>query len=249
MNYILISSVQDTVSFINQCELTDFYKDIASVQSTQFTVLVTVISVVFTVVVGATWWFNYRAAKSQITEEINVAVNEIEKKYLEVENKFKSLQEDLVDTINEEIEAKIEASMSESLGVYSERIDKIDKSNEEKLNEFQENVNNKITHQQAELARVFALHCNSNKSYFNAFTWWVSAAEYYHSTDNGEFTQITVMAALDAVNKIEKKEVDKDKLSSYGQRIKDNIPDILASEKKKILKKIDELCDNSDSKA
>lgn len=241
MNLFLLSVVNDTTSYIAKGDLVDFYKDIASAQSTQFTIIVAVVSVVFTVVIGATWWWNYKGAKAQINEEMNTATAEIQKLSAEVDVKFNAFKQEIHALIDKKIADSIDENLSQKLADYTEQIELIDKKNEDKLNDFQETINNTITKQRAELSRVFALQCESTSSFYNSFTWWVQAFELYNEVEMGEVAQISIKSALEALKKVKKEDVKKDDLSSYIERIKSGVPDILYSERKELLKLLESL--------
>lgn len=233
--------VKDTTEYILRSDVMDFYKDLAEMQSTQFTILVAVIGVVFAAVVGATWWWNYKGAKSQISEEIKSSTTNLQNMYDELEIKFNGFKEDLQKSVSEQIERSVTQIFNDGIADFDGKVDDIIKKNEEKLLSFQKDVDNRITDQQAELSRVFALHCNSKKSYYNGFAWWIKAAKLYNEVKNGEFTQIAVRAALNSLKKVEKKSVKPDALKEYIQEVKNTIPDYLKSERDEIIKLINEL--------
>lgn len=241
MNLFILSVVNDTTSYIAKGDLVDFYKDIASAQSTQFTIIIAVIGVVFTVVIGATWWWNYKGAKAQINEEMNTATAEIQKLSAEVDVKFNAFKQEIHALIDKKIADSIDEHLSQKLADYTEQIELIDKKNEDKLNDFQKTINNTITKQRAELSRVFALHCNSTSSFYSSFTWWVQAFELYNEIEIGEFAQISIKYALTALKKVKKEDVKKDDLSFYIERIKSGVPDILYSERKELLELLESL--------
>ena len=238
---LLITAVNDTLSFVPREELLGFYKDMASAQSTQFTILLTVILSVFTAVIGATWWWNYKGAKSQINDEMNVAMDDIQKFSDEVQANFDSFKLEIQEQIRVMTEEAIDSHMSIKLAEYAKQIEYIDSKNVEQLNEFQEKVNNKITEHQAELARVFALHCDSIKAFYNAFSWWLSAFEWYNKINEGNLAQVSIKAALTALSNVKKEHVNKEDLDGYVARVRDNVPDILSAERKEILSLLEKL--------
>lgn len=226
-----ISIIRDTTSYLLRTDVVDFYKDLAETQSTQFTILIGVIGVIFTVVVGATWWWNYKGAKSQISEEI------LSNKTL-LDNQFDEFKNSVRVSLDDKIEKRIDAHLDESISEFTKKTDKALKDYEDKLMAFQNDMNKRIKAQQAELCRVYAVHCDSTKSYYNAFTWWFSAFKYYNDLGNGEFTQISIKAALAALRNLEKKDVKKEDLSSYIKQIMDTVPDILSSEREEMISQI-----------
>lgn len=241
MNVLLASVVSDTTSYIVKGELAEFYRDIANVQSNQFTIIVAVIGVVFTVVIGATWWWNYMGAKSQINDEMSGVKTDIRKSIEGVEAKFDAFKQEIYELIDQKIEASIDAHLSQKLVEYTEQISRIDQKNESQLNDFQKTVNVKITEQRAELSRVFALHCEANSSFYNSFTWWVQAFELYKEVDKGELAQISINSALSVLVNVKKEDVKVGDLPNYIERIKNGVPDILSSERKELLELLENL--------
>ena len=230
----LVYTVRDTLAYVDRAEVLQLYKDLAESQSAHFTIIVTVISVVFAVVVGATWWWNYMGAKSQIHEEVTSSVSQLDRKF-----------SDLQDILHKSITEKVSLEFSEGIGDFSAKIDEMLQKYENRLNDIQSDVDDKVTAQQAELSRLFALHCDSTKSYYNAFTWWFKAFTLYHKIDHGEFCQIAAKAALESLEKMEKKDAKKEPLTEYVKLIEQEIPDILKSERDSMIKRISFLVDEN----
>lgn len=230
----LIYAVRDSSSYILKADVLDFYKDLANAQSTQFTILITVISVIFAIIMLATCWWNYRGAKSQISEEITLGIKD-------VETKFNSFKDDINQSLENMIDATLNTRLNESIKDFNNKIDEILLQQEKKLSDFQKDIDNKTSGQQAELSRVFAVHCESSKLYYNAFTWWFSAAVLYNELQNGEFTQIAVKASLESLKNIEQSDLDVEELTGYVQQVKDNVPDVLKAERDEMIKRIEEL--------
>lgn len=101
-----------------------FYSDIADKQATQFTILISVLCGVVVVLLGATWWWNYRAAKQQIKDDINTEkialsrllrskLKEINTSMEKQQNDFKSQKGSFQKSINNQIDTKYNILNSE----------------------------------------------------------------------------------------------------------------------------------------
>lgn len=95
------------------------------------------------------------------------------------------------------------------------------------------------------MSRVFALHCDNTESFFIAATWWSSAANLYHQTNNDHFAQVSIDATLDSLRRFVSsgkslEEEDLEKLESIATVI-DTLPDSFSSQKRGIKKCIKEI--------
>ena len=63
--------VIDSVKYVRSSDVSAFYADLADKQATQFTILISVLCGIIVIVIGATWWWNYRGAKQQIKDEVD----------------------------------------------------------------------------------------------------------------------------------------------------------------------------------
>ena len=109
--------VIDSVEYIRSSDVSAFYADLADKQATQFTILISIICGIVVFIIGATWWWNYRGAKQQISEEISMnketlmrlfrqqakKVNDILRNY---EQKYKNDKIELQKSINNQIDQK-----------------------------------------------------------------------------------------------------------------------------------------------
>ena len=119
-------------------------------------------------------------------------------------------------------------------------IDSFEKSQKEELEKSLKSVEKQIKQDQAELSRIFALHCASTNSHYNAVTWWLAAAKLYKETDNDYFLGIAIRAIEDLLNQIKSSEDNAD-WDDLIEKVEEVTPDIMRIEKDKIIKKMKEL--------
>lgn len=215
--------VRDTISVVRTDQIAEFYEDMMDKQATQFTILISVLCAVVACITFVTLWWNIKGAKQQIAEES--------------ENSKRAFQR-LLKTTTSKMEENLYTQLKEEAKLISEDIHK-------ELNEYKTMMSQTIDLQQAELSRVFALHCDSIKSYFNAATWWYSAARLYHLNGNDRFAQISVNSALDSLKQFKDIETpfDDDDYEKMDTIISDvlTLPDSFSSQKsetKKLVKEI-----------
>ncbi len=221
-------SVADTLKYIEAEQVAAFYADMMEKQQAQFNILLVAIGVIVASVLGATWWWNYRGSKAQITEEIQSGL----KKYQRLFNSHKSSTESFIKSeIDKQLQERIK-SLSESLKKESD------------------SYKSTITHESyalnGNLCRVFALHCTSTGDYFNGAVWWLAAFEKYLAVNDGEFQQIALEAYVSALENCYSQETisedQQDSLSGVEERTA-GIPDVFTSQRnraKKLLKQIKE---------
>lgn len=207
----------DTLSLIDAGKVANFYSSLLDNQSAQFTLLISVLLGIVVVIIGATWWWNYRGAKQQISEEID-------KQKITMMRLFKvssgNMEKDIAKSIKEEME------------VFSNSLHK-------EFEDYKLTVSKNINKQQAELSRVFALHCETTGSFFTSATWWFAAAELYKECDDQEFSQISVDAGVDALkNSINKESLGGEVVEKIDVILKriDTLPDYFASQKRETRK-------------
>lgn len=211
----------DTVEVIDVKSVVDFYDTLLESQSNQFTIMITVICGVVAFIVGITWWWNVKGAKQQIREESD--------------NNKRSFQR-LFKSSTMAMEKSLEESIEKKMDAYSKTI-------HNELENYKNATTKTINAHNAELNRVFALHCDSTKSYFTASTWWCAAARLYNETGNEQFTQISINAAQkslsQAENDISQYDDVLEKLDDIVSDV-DSLPDYVAAQKaeiKKLVKK------------
>lgn len=246
--------VIDSVKYVRSSDVSAFYADLADKQATQFTILISIICGIVVFIIGATWWWNYRGAKQQISEEISTNketlmrlfrqqsknINNILRNY---EQKYKNDKTELQKSINNQIDKKTKHSQH----TLKESFDSFEKSQKEELEKSQKSVEKQIKQDQAELSRIFALHCASTNSNYNAVTWWLAAAKMYKETDNEYFLGIAIRAIEDLLNQIKTSEDNSDWEDLIG-KVEEVTPDIMRIEKDRIINKMKELKNLSDTK-
>lgn len=219
-------SVSDTLKYIEANQVAAFYADMMEKQQAQFNILLVAIGIVFAAVLGATWWWNYRGSKAQITEEIQSGL----KKYQRLFNLHKSSTESF---IKDEVEKQLQ-----------DRIDSLSTSLKKDLDSYKSSITQESISFNANLCRVFALHCTSISDYFNSASWWLSSFEKYLAVKDGEFQQIALNAYVTALESCYSKEtISEDQLESLPEMEKRtaSIPDVFTDQRnqaKKLLKQI-----------
>lgn len=232
MDLTVISNIpKDTLSVIDASQVAAFYADIIEQQQAQFNIFLVALGVVIAAVLGATWWWNYRGSKAQITDEIQDGIKSLQGEF----NTHKSATEGLINSkVNEQMEA-LSATMNKELESFKAKIE----NNNQKMN--------------ADLCRVFALHCSTEGSFFNSAKWWLSAFDGYAAINDGRFEQIAINACVTALqNSVKKEEILSDHQIDSLEDVKnkiEKIPDVFAkqrSEAKKLTKKLVEIVKKRD---
>lgn len=217
-NFVII----DSLSVDYASNVSGIYSDMIDKLQSQFNIILVVIGLIFATVIGATWWWNYKGSKAQITEEIQEGL----KKYQRLLNIHRSSIDGL---INQKVKDKI---------------DELSKSLVSSLDDYKKDVSIDNKKLNADLSRVFALHCSSGKSYYNSATWWLHAFSLYVELEEGEFEQISIDAFISALEDCVKDEKltddQEERLADLEMKIT-KIPDVYKDHRKKaktLLKKI-----------
>ncbi len=191
----------------------EVYSEMISFQSTQFTILISVLCGIVIVIVAATWYWNERGAKSFIKDEVEKAMKPIRKLLNAYPNGAKKM---VAEEVNKAIEEQ-NKRFTEVFEAYKKKVDDENKSSK------------------AELYRIFALHCTSTNSYLIGAQWWFGAAELYQETNMSEWVGISVNSAVDALEKCVSSETieedDKEKIDDIEVSIK-KIPEMLSNKKR-----------------
>lgn len=207
----------------------EVYSDMVSYQSAQFTILISVLCGIVIVIVGATWFWNYKGARIAIKDEVERAMKPVRK----LLNTYSTRAKEMVD------------------GQVNLAIKEQNKQFEEAFEDYKKKVDEDNKQSKAELYRIFALHCTSTNSYLIGAQWWFGAAELYMDTNSSEWVGISVNSAVDALSKCVSSEKigedDKDKIEDIEASI-DKIPEILSDKKrqaKSLLKQLKKKYDKS----
>lgn len=205
--------------------MTAFYSDMIDKQQGQFNILLVAIGAIVAAVLTATWWWNYKASKAQITKEIQDGIT----KYQRLFTAHKSSTEKMISV---EVEKRVKVQM-----------DALSTEMKEELEAYKRSITFNSKRMDANLCRVFALHCATDKDFFNSATWWLSAFEDYVEVKDGEFEQISIDAYVSALNSCSKNgtlsDDQKDSLNDLKERTS-KIPDVFTDQrnKAKILLKV-----------
>lgn len=212
--------IVDSLSRIDGVQ--DVYSNMVSYQSTQFTILISALCGIVLVIVGATWFWNYKGAKIAIKDEVERAMKPVRKLLSTYTTRAKKM-------VDEQVDSAIKAQNKQFEAAFEEYKKKVDEDNKKS---------------KAELFRIFALHCTSTNSYLNGAQWWFGAAELYSETNFTEWVGISVNSAVEALSKCVSSETieedDKEKIEDIETAI-NKIPEILSDKKreaKKLLKQL-----------
>lgn len=215
-----MSETLDSLSRI--MSVPEVYSNMVSYQSTQFTILIAALCGIVIVIVGATWFWNYKGAKIAIKTEVDNSMKPVRK----LLNSYSASAKKMV---KEEVQNAIEEQ---------------NKSFDEKFEMFKKSVDEDNRRSKAELYRIFALHCTSTNSYLIGAQWWFGAAELYQETNTSELVGISVNSAVEALSNSVASETiveeDREKLEDIEESI-NKIPDILSAkrrEAKRLLKQL-----------
>lgn len=244
MKYLLLVQSDSTlVDVLTNADMLSFYQDIMDRQATQFSIWTVVLSIVFTAVVGATWWWNYRGARLQITSEIEDKVKELDKRYEEFINvvtafdsRFSEFKNSTTKEIEDSIEIKSKEAFDRCLEEYKDDIKILSDQQSEQLKSLKEKLDKRIRAQQAAISRVFALHCSSTGDMFNSFEWWISAVEHYSFLSSNKFTQISVNSALEALRSVTSEDVEDHDVMKNIERVGKVVPPVFHEEREEMTK-------------
>lgn len=212
----------DSLRVLDTNQVVEFYSDLMDKQASQFTILISVLCGIVVLIIGATWWWNYRGAKQQILEETDKQRDTIKRLF-----KRSTVR------MEEDLQKLIEKKMSAFSGTLHKEFE-----------ENKESVSKDIKKQQAELSRVFALHCQSTDAPFASSAWWYTAAKLYNECGVQHFCQISVNSGLEALRETVKKNIALDDFVDKLDDIISNInslPDYFASQKKETKNLVNQL--------
>ncbi len=125
---------------------------------------------------------------------------------------------------------------------YQDLTEKLIKAMDSKFLDQENQLKNELKSSKAEISRLFALSCEDQKFYYQAFVWWVAALRYYHEIENVELIRISVdqiLINLGQSNWYDQAPEDHD-LENQIKDIEKLVPDVLSKEKKQIIKFISE---------
>ncbi len=249
------SHVNDTIEYMIRSDVISFYSDLMDKQATQFTILISVVSAVFVIAIGATWWWNYKGAKQQIKDEVGAsklalnklfqshknAVNAILKSY---ENNFNGFKGSFQKSVNLQIDSKLNEALVRETEKLSLHMDEVDKHSMQEIETLKQKMLNDITEQKAELCRIFALYCNNVKAPLQSATWWIDALRNYSIVGNEEWVGRACETIVKLLDSIDVSKLDKEIYENIDddiETIKQYIPETRQSDKRIILRKLSEI--------
>ncbi|MBO7145501.1 MAG: hypothetical protein J6W13_11835 [Salinivirgaceae bacterium] len=245
------SIVIDSVEYIKKSDVLNFYSDIADKQATQFTILISVLCGIVVILLGATWWWNYRAAKQQIRDDINtekIILSKILRKkmnemdaFMDKQNqRYNSEKEILQNAIEKKINLKYEQTNADIKLIT----DEYKKELIEEINNHKNSVDHQIKEDQANINRIFALHSDFTGLYYIASTWWLSAAENYKEIGNDYFFGLCIDRLKASLYNCKDSELDIigiEDLKSQIKKVENIVPILIKKEKDEIINRLKEL--------
>lgn len=247
--------VVDTVEYILKSDVTVFYADMMEKQTNQFTIILTAIGIIFAVTVGATWWWNYKGAKQQISEEISVAKQSlsklfnankkgVEKELKNYENQFNGFKGSLQKSVNNQIDEAIKASFEKYLEEFNKKVSEIDSKSTKQIEEIKQSSLKETYSQTASISRIFALYCTSNNSYLAAVGWWIKALKHYALSDNERWVGKSCEGLRSILEEIDLTKINESTEHSFAEDIKiieTYVPLSRQTDKKYFLKRLKEI--------
>lgn len=151
--------VIDSVKYVRSSDVSAFYADLADKQATQFTILISVLCGIIVIVIGATWWWNYRGAKQQIKDEVDnlkmslvrmlrLQVRDFEKQQQAFNQRYDTDKITLEESLKKYVEEKSKEIEERSKG----QIDNYEADHNKALSDLQKNTESKIKMDRAELS-------------------------------------------------------------------------------------------------
>ena len=247
--------VNDTIEYLVKSDVVAFYSEMMEKQATQFGILVGVISGVFVLALGATWWWNYNGAKQQIKEEVSTAkqamnklykshqkaVDDILKKY---EKEFNGFKGSLQKSVNVQIDSKVKDAIDKETEKLNLHMDEIDKHSMQEIEALKQRTINDITEQKGELSRIFALYCSNVKAPIASVTWWIEALKNYALIKNEEWVGRSSETIVKLLTEVGTTKLDKESYENLDEDIEtinQYLPMTRQSDKQFILKKLNEI--------
>lgn len=241
----------DSVEYIKRTDTLEFYSDIANKQATQFTILISVLCGITVLLLAASWWWNMQGAKNQIRSEVESAKQQLKGEFetdkttlgrlltihkRKVTSDLSTYKEDfngfkgsLQKSVNNQIDEKIDNKLGEHI-----------EQNDKDIKELKESLEQRLLLSEAENARIFAAHNESNGSSFSALSWWFIALEKYSLSDHNIGIGISVNTIDVLCKKISTKLPDNIKFDTEKNIDIANkyIPDIMIDKREDIIKKL-----------
>lgn len=243
--------VIDSVEYVRRSDVAAFYADLVDKQATQFTILISVLCGIIVIVIGATWWWNYRDAKQQIKDEIEtlktslvrmlrLQVREFEKKQQTFSQQYDSDKIALEEATKDNIEKGLKDIEERLKG----QIDSYEEDHNKAIENLQKNTESAVKMDRAELSRLFALYTTSQKSYKSSISWLLNAAKLYKELEEEEILGHVIKALRNNVKEVDT--ISKEEIDSFIKDVRETIPPLMQTEKDEILSKLEELKEKSE---
>ena len=238
--------VIDSVKYVRSSDVSAFYADLADKQATQFTILISVLCGIIVIVIGATWWWNYRGAKQQIKDEVDnlkmslvrmlrLQVRDFEKQQQAFNQRYDTDKITLEESLKKYVEEKSKEIEERSKG----QIDNYEADHNKALSDLQKNTESKIKMDRAELSRLFALYTTSQHNYRSSISWLLNAAKLYKELEEEEILGHVIRALRNNIEEVDT--ISKEDIDNLIKDVKETIPPLMQTEKDEILSKLKEL--------
>ena len=239
--------VIDSVEYVRSSDVSAFYADLADKQATQFTILISVLCGIVVIVIGATWWWNYKGAKQQIKEEVEtlktslvrmlrLQLRDLEKQQQAFNKQYNSDKISLEESLKDYVEKESKETEERLKG----QIDTYEQDHKNALNNLQNDTMSAIKMDRAELSRLFALYNASQKNYMSSIPWFLNAAKLYKELEEEEILGHMIRALRNNVNEIENPRKNDD-IDTLIKNAKETIPPLMKTEKDEIISKLEKL--------
>ena len=240
--------VIDSVEYVLKSDVTSLYVTMLDNQNNFYTTLIAGLAILFGLVVLFTIWWNVWGVKKQVESAVDErqkeSVSKIDKAIQNIQNqtdkhiqsydaKFNNLYKELDDKIK-----KRSSKIEEQNHLY---VDTMIKQYSDSFEEFKKNVTDDLAAQEADLARAFAIICDTTGDNLLAFNWWLAALEDYNEIGNQYMSGVTIDNMLISLDKLNFTKVNSrspiDIENTIG-RVRENVPDNRERDRAKILDKL-----------
>jgi F0F1-type ATP synthase membrane subunit b/b' len=243
--------VIDSVEYVLKSDVTSLYATMLDNQNNFYTTLIAGLAILFGLVVLFTIWWNVWGVKKQVESAVDErqkeSISKIDKAIENIQNQTdKHIQsyDDKFNNLYKELDDKIKKRSSEIEEQNHVYVDTIIKQYSDSFEEFKTNVTDELTAQEADLARAFAVICDTSGDDLIAFNWWLAALEAYNEVDNQYMAGVTIDNMLISLDKINFTKINKQSpidINKAKSRVLKSIPNNRERERSKILSKLEKM--------
>lgn len=237
--------VIDSVEYVLKSDVISLYATMLDNQNNFYTTLIAGLAILFGLVVLFTIWWNVWGVKKQVES----AVDEKQKESIDrIDKAIENMQENAKRNILlyqgkfEELHKTLDNRIKERTTEIEEQnhlyVDNIIKQYSEVFEQFKKDITLDLTAQEADLARAFAIICDSNNDNLLAFNWWLTALEAYNEIDDQYMSGVAIDNLLISLTRINFTKINSRSpidIEKAIQRVRDNVPDNRERNRVKIL--------------